>query len=223
MRLALLTVLVWAIGVGAQAGPWLREKGDVFLSFGQNLALTDGAHLPVHVDPNLYAEWGMSERMTLAFSAFSGDAGREKTVEIWGIRALPLPKDSPHRMTVSFGMAARQIDGQPGTEPLMMAGVSWGRGIQDGWLTTEAQVAFRPESDRMEGKVDFTWGRRLGDRWTGYFMVTAGEGHTGDFYAKVSPNAILEVSDKVRLSMGLTQALTGDLGTGLTLSAWLDF
>ena len=223
LRAALWAGAVIAATPPANAGPWLREEGSVFLSFGQNLALSDGAQLPVNVDPHLYAEWGMSERVTLVFAAFSGDAGRETTIEMRGVMALPLPDGSRDALSATLGAGARVIDGTEGVEPLLQGGISWGRGLSSGWIMAEALLTYRPRSGRHEGKVDLTWGHTFTNRWTGYVLATAGEGHTGEFYAKVSPNAVFTLNDHMKLSLGLTQAVTGDRGTGLAFSSWLEF
>ncbi len=222
MRGVVWGLVLGAIGSAAAAGPWLREEGALFLSFGQNMALSDGARLPVNVDPNAYAEWGATERLTLAFSLYSGDAGRETTLETRALSALALP-EGWGVASVYSGLGARRIEGEGGTEPLLLGGIAWGLGLETGWIAAEVQLTVEPRTGDAEGKVDLTWGHSWTDRWAGYVTLTAGEGHTGDFYAKVAPTAILRLSDRTRLTFGVTQALTGDKGTGLTIGSWLEF
>ena len=223
MRGAVWGLALWAIGSAAAAGPWLREDGAVFLSFGQNLALSEGARLPVHLDPNAYAEWGATERLTLALSLYSGDAGRETTAELRALTDLPLPEGWAGVATAYGGLGARRIDGLAETDPLVLAGLSWGEGLPSGWLAIDAQVAFAPRRGTAERKIDLTFGHDWSGRWSGYLLLTAGTGHAGDLYAKLSPTAVLRLTDSTRITFGLTQALTGDRGTGLSLGTWLEF
>ncbi len=44
----------------ATAGAWPREKGTLFIAAGGNFLLSDGAQLPVHYDPTVYAEYGLT-------------------------------------------------------------------------------------------------------------------------------------------------------------------
>lgn len=219
----LAAILLATLPPAATAGPWLRGDGGVFLSYGQNLALSDGSRLPVNLDPYLYAEWGATDRTTLSFSAFSGDAGRETTMEVRATHALPLTLADGDAMSFTYGVGARHINGLPGIEPLVQGGLAWGKGLETGWITAEALMTYRPRAERYEGKIDVTWGRHFDDHWSGYVLVSAGEGHTGDFYAKVSPTAILRLGDRTRVTLGATHALTGDRGTGLSFSSWLEF
>lgn len=213
---ALLAQPVWA-------GPWLREKGHVFLSFGENLALSDGARLPVHHDPHFYLEWGALETMTLGLSAFSGDAGRETTVEVTARMAVDLGLPEDHKLAASFGLGGRHIEGTDAIETLAIAGLSWGRGLENGWLAAEARIALRASDGGTEGKLDVTWGHRFSPRWTGMLQLSVGQGHTGDVYAKLAPTAILRVTDATQFTLGFTKGLTGDRGAGLSIGTWVEF
>lgn len=203
------------------AGPWLRDNGAVFLSFGENLLLSEGAELPVHQDPFLYAEWGASARMTLRFSLYSGNAGREWTAEAFAIREIPLP-EGWGVASYALGLAHREHETEPGTS-FAGAGLAWGMDIDKSWLATELQVLTDLDTQRSEAKLDLTYGYHLNDRWAAMVQLQTGQGQTGDSYTKLAPSAIYRVNDRLRLNIGLTQGLTGDRGTGLFFGSWLDY
>ena len=76
MRLiAILLSLLCTPSLGI-AGAWPREEGELFIAAGGNFLLSDGAQLPVHYDPTLYAEYGLSDRVTIGLDLHTADAGR---------------------------------------------------------------------------------------------------------------------------------------------------
>lgn len=219
--LTLATLLLAVLAAPAPAGPWLREEGTVFLSFGQNLALSDGARLPVHYDPFLYAEWGVTERLTVTVNLFSGDAGHENTAELYVVTPLSLP-EGWGVASLSLGGAVREIDGI-GRQELVGGGVAWGLGLDRGWIAVETRVMTRLDEARQEGKLDLTAGRHFNEDWSAMIQLQAGTGHAGDAYAKIAPTAIWHATDRFDMTLGVVQGLTGDKGTGLTLGGWLRF
>ena len=60
----------------ATAGAWPREKGTLFIAAGGNFLLSDGAQLPVHYDPTVYAEYGLTDRVTIGLDLYTADAGQ---------------------------------------------------------------------------------------------------------------------------------------------------
>ncbi|KPP89594.1 MAG: hypothetical protein HLUCCA08_09825 [Rhodobacteraceae bacterium HLUCCA08] len=219
--LAPFVLILSCLASAGPAGPWLRDDGAVFVSFGQNLALSEGARLPVHYDPFLYAEWGMTERLTLSLNLYSGDAGNEHAAEFFAIAPLALPGDRGVA-SLSFGAALREIDGT-GQQHLVGGGLAWGKGFDQGWIAIEARLMSRLDAPRTEGKLDLTAGRHFNDGWSGMVQLQAGTGHAGDAYAKIAPTAIWHATERFDMTFGLVQGLTGDKGTGLTLGGWLRF
>ena len=65
MRLVLTSWFFLFMASIAQASAWSREGGALFIAVGGNFLLSDGAELPVHYDPTLYAEYGATETLTL--------------------------------------------------------------------------------------------------------------------------------------------------------------
>ena len=76
MRLVLSSWFFLFMASIAQASAWSREEGALFIAAGENFLLSDGAELPVHYDPTLYAEYGATESLTLGLDLHTADAGR---------------------------------------------------------------------------------------------------------------------------------------------------
>lgn len=220
-----LAVMLW-LPLQANAGAWEREPGTWFLSFGGNLALSEGAQLPVYYDPVLYAERGLTERVTLGFDAHTGDRARVLTGMAFARRTLG-PLDGPTRWAVSGALGARLV-GLEDPEPVGRLGLHWGRGLPDGWMAVDASLQRASEAEVVQWKTDLTWGHRLdprwlGEGWTSHTQLNLGTGRTGDLYAKVSQGVIYAWRDDIDLQVSAIRALTGDEALGLNASIWWSF
>jgi hypothetical protein len=214
-------VIAGLIGHAAVAGAWAQEKGAVFLSFGGNVALFEGATRPVHYDPTLYIEYGLTDRITVGFDGYTSDA--TEVVNGFVFLRFPVgPTDGPSRLALSVAGGASEIPGLD-IETTGRLGLHWGYGFERGWLAMDATTVLGLTVGEQEGKVEATWGQTVTDRWTGLLQLQAGIGFSGDTYAKVTPSVMYDLSDSTRLRAGFVQALTGDQGSGLMLEVWMQF
>lgn len=218
---AVAALALMLAGGTAEAGAWSRDKGDVFLSFGGNVALFEGATRPVHYDPTLYIEYGLTDRLTVGFDGYTSDA----TEIVNGFVFLRYPigsTEGAQRLALSVAAGGSEIPGLA-LEATGRLGLHWGYGMDRGWLAADATTVFGLAGGEREGKLELTWGREVTDRWTGLLQLQGGIGFSGDTYAKVTPSVMYELSDSTRLRAGLVQALTGDKGSALTVEVWLSF
>jgi hypothetical protein len=224
MRHLAIWVVAVVMGLGgsaAMAGAWAQEKGAVFLSFGGNVALFEGATRPVHYDPTLYIEYGLTDRITVGFDGYTSDA--TEVVNGFVFLRFPLgPTDGPSRFAVSVAGGASEIPGLD-LETTGRIGLHWGYGLDRGWLAVDATTVLGLTVGEQEGKVEATWGRIVTDRWAGLLQVQAGIGFSGDTYAKVTPSVMYDLTESTRLRAGFVQALTGDQGSGLMMEIWMQF
>ena len=203
------------------AGAWPREEGTVFLSFGGNLALSDGAMRPVHRDPEIYMEYGLTPRITLGFSAYTADAGAVRVASSFVRVPLRLPENGdPVSLSIWYGT---RISEELGEERVTRLGLHYGRPIEDGWIAVDAYQDWVSPTGVTEAKLDLTWGRRLWPRASLMLQLQTGEGRAGDRYAKAAPSLIWHAGDRLDLRVGLVHGLTGDEGTGLNAGIWLRF
>lgn len=205
----------------AFAGAWAREKGQAFIASGGNLILSDGAQLPVHYDPTFYLEYGLSDLLTVGIDYHTADQGRIDTVFVFA--RFPLgDTNARDRYAASLAFGARIDEFNP-LEKLVQGGVSWGRGLDHGWLSIDYSATYGDIDQVFRSKADFTWGYNFNDRWTTTLQLQTGEGFNDDLYAKISPSILYQVNDRYRIGLGAVQALTGDNGSALKIDVWTTY
>lgn len=221
MRLVLTSWLfIWAFTI-AQAGAWTRAEGELFIAAGGNFLLSEGAQLPVHYDPTLYAEYGMSERVTLGLDLHTADAGRIGSLFLFA--SFPIGDlKAQNKFAASLALGVR-ADAFREPETLMRGGISWGRGIENGWLAIDATATFGTLDNTFRPKVDATWGYNWTDKWTTTVQLQTGQGFTNDYYAKIAPSLVYDLRENIKVHLGAVHALTGDRGSALKFETWLTF
>lgn len=217
----ILATTACLLAAPAEAGPWLRAKGEGFLAFGANIALTEDARRPVHYDPTLYLDYGISDRLSLGLEAYVANGSDERTATVFATLPVSRAPDAP--VSASFGLGWRAIDARKNEDALLHFGVGGGRGLMGGWLTAESALVRSLGTATTEAKLDLTWGRELSDAVDGVLQLQTGRGTWGDAYAKLAPSLVWSATGSIQLEMGLVQALTGDGGTGVRLSTWWRF
>ncbi|MCF7699322.1 hypothetical protein [Loktanella sp. M215] len=221
MRLIWIILLLTVLSSASHAGAWPRDKGELFIAAGGNFLLSTGAELPVHYDPTVYGEYGLTDRLTLGLDFYTADKGRIAS----GFTFISVPVGSlqmRNRASVSLGYGYR-LNPDASTEALMRIGLSVGRGLNKGWLAADTSATFGTLDTIWRPKADFTWGRSWSDRWTTTLQLQTGEGYYDDYYAKISPTAIFSLSDRFKINLGAVKALTGDGGSAMKLETWLTF
>lgn len=221
MRLLPIMAMLVALSSTAQGGAWPRDKGDLFIAAGGNFLLSDGAELPVYYDPTVYAEYGLTGRVTLGIDLYTADKGR--IASAFGFAAVPIGSlDAKNRAMVSLGYGYR-LNPDTSTEALMRMGLSLGRGLDRGWLAADISATIGTIDTTWRPKADFTWGRTWSPHWTMTLQLQTGQGFFDDYYAKYSPTVIYKVNDRIKINIGAVKALTGDGGGALKAETWLTF
>ncbi|MDX8347094.1 hypothetical protein SLH49_03760 [Cognatiyoonia sp. IB215446] len=221
MRLLVAVICLLVTPQAAVSGAWAREEGQFFLSSGGNFLLSDGAQLPVHYDPTLYLEYGLTDILTIGVDYHTADQGRIDTGFVFA--RFPLGETTgATRYAASIGFGARVDEFNP-RENLVQGGLFWGRGYSAGWFAVDFTATHGDLSENFRAKADFTWGHNLSDRWTTSLQLQTGEGFSGDTYAKINPAIIMTLTQNHRISLGAVRALTGDEGSALKLNVWSTF
>ncbi len=213
--------IVWLLtACSAQAGAWGRDEGDLFLSFGGNVALFGDAVRPVYYDPTIYLEYGLTDSLTIGFDGYTADRGEAGSILVYGRYALD-DDVGPDRWAVSLAAGYTLLPSGMLDETARF-GLHWGRGLAEGWAAADASATLLL-SGEAQYKIDASWGQALTDRFTTVLDVEAGIGLTGDYYAKVTPSIVAELGPALQVRVGLVQALTGDRGGGLLMQGWVEF
>lgn len=215
--------LLWLIcaPISAMAGAWTREEGSLFVSFGGNVALFDHATRPVHYDPTVFLEYGLSPRLTIGLDGYTADKGQAGS--LFGFARTPVgPTDGPVVVAVAFGLGLTKTPTGPLWETVRIGG-HLGQGLAHGWLALDAEATRVLQQPLVQTKMELTWGHQLGNGWTSVLSGQIGTGLEGDFYAKMNPSVTYDLTQGVRLRAGYVRALTGDRGSGLSAQVWVDF
>ncbi|WP_394179512.1 hypothetical protein [Yoonia maritima] len=202
----------------ADAGPWSREHRQIFTASGGNFLLSEGAKLPVNYDPTFYAEYGLNGLVTLGVDYHTADQGRIQAAVFFASFPIGEPI-APNIWSAHIGLGGR-VDPLNPVEHLTRGGVSWGRGLDQGWLAIDTSATYGDIDQVFRSKADFTWGHHLSDRWTVVSQLQTGQGYDDDTYAKVNPSLIFHVNERYSISLGAVKALTGDRGSALKLDLW---
>lgn len=217
----LLIAMLSLSPIAAGAGSWARDEGTLFIAAGGNFLLSDGAELPVHYDPTVYAEYGLTKRVTLGLDVYTADKGR--IASAFGFAAVPVGSiTGANRAMVSLGYGYR-LNPDTTTEALMRLGLSLGRGMDRGWLSADMSATIGMLDTTWRPKADFTYGHIWSDRWATTMQLQTGIGYYDDEYVKLSPTIIYTFTDKIKVNLGAVKALSGDGGSALKLETWLTF
>lgn len=218
MRCALILCLCPQL---ALAGAWPRDAGSVFLSLSGNPVLTALEAGPVHYDPAFYFEYGLSGKLTLGLEAHTAD--QSSVLIASAFARLPLPLGGERDLwaaTASVGM--RQRTGLE-ADPLFGMGLSWGRGLERGWLSADLAATLSTTYLTVESKLDLTWGHRLGDNFMTIVQLQAGVDEFGSPYARIRPTLAWKATPWLTVEIGVVQGLVGGQIGGLSVASWVEF
>ena len=221
MRVFVLVLLLNLIAGRGHAGPWQREPGQWFVATGSNVVLSDGAQLPVHYDPTVYLEYGVTPLVTVGLDYHTADRGRIHTGFVFASFPL-IPQTGRDRLAASLGFGGR-IDEYSPLEKLTRGGLAWGRGLDNGWLAAEASATYGTIDQVFRPKLDLTWGYNIDENWTTSLQLQTGEGYADDRYAKVAASISYGITDRYRVNLGWVKGITGDRGGALKIDLWATF
>lgn len=215
--LTLAVVLLLGLAPVGMAGAWLREKGTGFLSLSSQVTEPDEYGF-YRVDAGLYAEYGLTERLTLGV-----DAGHDMLRVSKGLVFLRLPLGrETHKTRLAMEIGA----GQVGDDTALRPGLSIGRGIKlwdrYGWLNADGRVVLAG-GGAMTLESDLTFGLSITGRSKIILQLQLGQPDIGDAYAKIAPSFVYETKPGTQLELGLTHPLTGSDLRGVSLDLWRTF
>ncbi len=226
-------------GLPALAGPWAREEGRVFLSFGVALedqaerVLTTGAFTPSQTDL-IFAEIGMPYRWTLGVSASAGDTGG---LTVASARRTTTPGDATWQVAYEFGAAARRQDGTPDAQRLGLLGASVGRGLglarpgwpgplafDGGWTNLDARSYFDLDTGTLAVRqVEATLGLNGANGVLGILAVKVEDWPNAEPLATLRPALAIPILDRSHVHIGGRLDLSGGQTMGLSVGLWHEF
>ena len=215
----------------ALAGAWPRAEGEVFLSFGQQVSTGARTLLAATADirswSSLYAEYGLTDRLTLGLDAGLGQGQDERVEAALVFARLPVWSPGEHRVAVDLGLGTLAATGE-GRQTRLRAGLAWGRGLAEGrwgggWLGMESSLELREPAGGVAVKADFTAGWKPNDRWMVIAQVQTGYYSDAGGIVRLAPSVVRRTSARSHLQLGASAEVAGASALGLSAAMWFSF
>ena len=213
----LLVLLVFLAGP-LSAGPWLRDRGEAFLSFSSIYKHAEQLTDPLAYS-SLYAEYGVHEKLTLGLDLGGDDLGQYKAIVFatHPVRALG------DKTKLSFELGLGAVN----DKFILRPGLSLGRGFtaldKPGWLSVEIRAEMTPELRNIQLGTDFTVGLSPWRRGKVIMQLQAGGTMADPDYLRVAPSFVYEVKPGRHLEIGATAGLKNAERYGVKLGVWRSF
>lgn len=222
MLLLLLSFCLSALTAQAVcAGAWPREKGsgfvssDVRLSWPMELLSLE----PTGKYYTLYAEYGLTDRLTLGMDLGRSVSGDGKSVVFL---RLPLRRDAA-KFKIALELGLGQIDGQTVVRPGLALGRSWSLWSLSGWLALDSLAEVQTETGKTDLKIDLTMGLNTDNGRKYIVQFQAGAPALFDPFLRVAPSVVMPFGKNRHIEIGGTYGLTGDASFGVKLGVWQTF
>lgn len=230
MRAPMSALVLLAAAAQAEAGPWPREQGAIFLSISSTLSTGAQTLLAPMTDirtaSQVFAEYGLSDDWTFGLDALHA-TGDDAPLAA-GLVSLRRPVwrgDGGGIAAAELGLGI--LEDADGTEARVRPGLSWGRGFEStrggGWLGVESSLEFRLPSGDTAFKADFTAGLKPTDRWMLIGQVQTGLYPDADPIVRLAPSVVRRLGDSTHAQLGLLGGLAGDDAVGVKLALWFSF
>ena len=218
MRLTLVCLGLLFAATTAHGGAWVREKGQIFIATAANLCASDRDDEGMHYDPTFYLEYGLSELVTVGLDYFTTDNDTVHTGFVFA--QFPLGDvTGRNRFAINFGYGA-QTDFVLEFDQLLHGGLSWGYGLDNGWLAIDVSATYSKHDQIFRPKADFTYGHNLTDRRTVMSQLQTGDNGFENRYAQIKSGFIYGFSDNTRGSLQATSSIVGDAPSALRIEIW---
>ncbi|MEQ9259957.1 MAG: hypothetical protein RIG84_12765 [Roseovarius sp.] len=211
----LALILALPLPQGAQAGAWVREKGEGFLSFSLDIDAEDGA------DPffGVYGEYGIGRGRTLGLELRDDGTGDGKAFVF--LRLPVSGEDRKLKFAYELGIGVNQ--GEAALRPGFSLGHGLDLGRSKGWVNLDARALLYEDYDDalFEGELTFGW--KPSDKLKLMLQLQAGAPQSGDAYAKIAPSIAIRQGKSRHITFGVTAGIVEVEGGELNLGLWQKF
>lgn len=232
---AFLLACAGLCGPAAQAGPWARAPGDVFLSFSQNISSSvetiAAGTLDVGNYSSIYGELGLGRRLTLGVDLGRGEYTEEAMVFLR--RTLTRP-DARYQVALDFGIGQRHVD-VLGDSNLARIGLSVGRGfsadaldwipfqMSGAWVNMDAVAIYDTTREEHRWKVEATVGFSPSDRFHLMLQIMAEEWPGADLTYGLNPSVVFRIREGTSIEIGARANFSDSPRIGIELGLWQEF
>jgi hypothetical protein len=231
MRAPLAGLVFLFAAAQASAGAWPREEGSTFLSL--SYTVTTGARTllaamqDIRSYGSVYAEYGLTPRLTVGLDAGYGMGEDEKVGTALAFARLPVWTSAEgQRLAAELGFGLLDDDSD-GRQLRIRPGLAWGRGFESrrgaGWLGLDAWAELRLPSQDVALKADATAGLKPNDDWMLIAQVQAGRYPDDGPLVRLAPSVVRRLGERTHVQLSLIGSVVGDDAMGVKLAAWFSF
>jgi hypothetical protein len=208
-----ICLLLFLTGAQATAGAWPRQEHTAFSSVATQLNFGNVLNTAPSYN-SAYLEYGLNGTHTLGL-----DAGRSSDGTFRAIAFLRMPwtttkTGNPVAAELGLGIIESQVVIRPG--------LSWGRGLKNGWLAADAQTELG-QSGHFSAKLDMTLGLK-DKRGRMLILQLQNSKAVGEAVsAKFVPSVVIPFGKKRHLEIGGSTTLIGQQSYGIKFGLWRDF
>ncbi|MCX7560377.1 hypothetical protein OS190_12430 [Sulfitobacter sp. F26204] len=221
-KLFVASLILWqGLASVADAGAWLREKGDGFVS------LSFGATQFSETTNAFYIEYGLSDKTTIGLdvSAFTNALNVRNGFGNLFLRRAIGPADQPDKWAYELGIGG--VWGNEMHRPTVKAGIAWGRGFKvnsrAGWINLDAAYIHEPTLGEHITKFDAAVGMAFSDATTGLLEISV-SAQKSETYGAFEPSLLIQPKDsKFRIKLGAQIPFSEQEKTALKMGIWNDF
>ena len=215
----------------ATAGAWPRPKGETFVSVATRQSTGArtliGAVQDVHSYNSVYAEYGLTDRLTVGLDAGQGRGPDDAVNAALVFARVPVWSPGRHKVAADSGLGLL-ADGVEPTQTRLRPGLAWGRGFESrwggGWIGMEASYELRLPSGGHATKTDFTAGLKPTESWMAMLQLQAGDYPGAEApIVRLAPAVVRKLGRRTHLQVGAIAPVSGDDPHGALLSPWLTF
>ncbi len=215
MRILIILLLM---ATQTQAGPWPREKGKVFLSYGGQFDVDTKTGLTSNTS-TLYAEYGLTQKLTIGVDLGGDETRANKAI---AFARLPiLNDDRATKIAVEIGI------GQVSNSPALRPGVSVGRGLtlgeHNGWITADTRFVLMDGDNDFLFESDFTFGMGISKRSKLIAQLQLGAPADASAYTKFAPSAVFERKPGRHIELGGMIGVHNVSAYGFKVNFWRSF
>lgn len=216
MRSILLTLWL-CLATPADSGPWLRQPGEGFLSFsGEFVAAGDQEGSAFGT---VYAEYGLSKRVTLGFDLGGSEEDLYKAVAFARMPISWLDGDLKGALELGIGMTDDEM--------VLRPGLSLGRGFPlgqiSGWMAIDTLAHIDKTGNDIQLSTDVTFGVNVSDRSKFILQVQSGHQLMDLDYLKIAPSYVFERKPGQHVEMGMLAGLESSENFAIKLGLWQEF
>ncbi|MGK7754553.1 MULTISPECIES: hypothetical protein [unclassified Roseovarius] len=218
LKRVVIPVLLIATAAPALAGPWLRGEDKTFLSYSIETDLENGISDGSGFYGSLYAEHGLTNRLTLGLDAGAHDQDMSKAIAFlrWPIGAA----DRRTRIAAEFGLGmARETFA-------LRPGIGVGRGVEigelPGWISIDSRAVIYGSFDGVL-ETDITFGFNPSPEAKIILQLQTGIPTESDPYAKLAPSYVHRIAPGHHVEVGLVAGVADADDFKLKIGIWHQF